>query len=53
MKKVKIRLEEIEWRIVFNALNEFRTKLLEESRHSDSVEDIMLKIANTPAIKIK
>lgn len=53
MKKVKIRLNEIEWRIVFNALNNLRTKLLEEGRYSDSVEDIMLKIANTRAIKIK
>ena len=53
MKKVRISLEEIEWRIVFNALNDLRTKLIEEGRHSDSVEDIMIKIANTSAIKIK
>lgn len=53
MKKIKIRLEGLEWRIVFNALNDLRTKLLEEGRYSDSVESIMLKIANTPAIKIK
>lgn len=46
MKKIKIRLEEIDWRIIINALNQLRTKQIQEGRPTEPVDDIMLKVIN-------
>ena len=50
MKKIKIRLEEIDWRIVFNALNDLRTKAINEGRYTDAVDDIMIRVAKAAKI---
>ena len=44
MKKTKISLDDYEWRVVINALNQLRTKLINEGRYTDAVDDLLLKI---------
>ena len=43
-KKRRIVLEDYEWRIVINALNDFRTALIREERYTDAVDDVLIKI---------
>ena len=52
-KKYHICLDDYERRIVVNCLNEMRTKLLSEGRYSDPVDDILLKVIDAPAKKLK
>jgi len=42
-KKVCLELDEYEQNIVFNALNEMRTNLIEEQRPTDAVDDLLVK----------
>ena len=42
-KKVCLELDEYEQNIVFNALNEMRTTLIEEQRPTDAVDDLLVK----------
>ena len=42
-KKVCLELDEYEHNIVFNALNEMRTTLIEEQRPTDAVDDLLVK----------
>ena len=44
MRKTKIRLYEWEWNIIIRSLNDLRTSLIQEGRHTDSVDDILLKV---------
>ena len=44
MKKIKIALEESNWGIVIYALNELRTKFINEGDYHGDVDDILLKI---------
>ena len=53
MKKKWIALNEAEWRLVLHALNELRTSLINEGRYTDTVDEVMLKIINTPVSKLK
>lgn len=43
-KKRRIVLEDYEWIIVINALNDFRTALIREERYTDAVDDVLIKI---------
>ena len=43
-KKRRIVLEDYEWRIIINALNDFRTALIREERYTDAVDDVLIKI---------
>lgn len=45
-KKRYIALDDSEWKIVINALNDFRNSLIQQGRHIDSVDDIMIKVIN-------
>ena len=53
MKKKWIALNEAEWRLMLYAMNEFRNSLIAEGRHTDVVDDVILKIINAPAKKVK
>lgn len=44
MKKIKMRLEEYEWNIIIRSLNDLRTSLIKQERHTDTVDDILLKV---------
>lgn len=46
-KKYRIALDDSEWRIVINALNDFRNSLIQQGRYTDAVDDIMIKVINT------
>jgi len=51
-KKHRIALEDYEWRIVINALNDLRTSLIREGRYTDAVDDILIKIIEAKQQKI-
>ena len=46
-KKRYIILDDYEWKIVINALNDFRNSLIQQGRYTDAVDDIMIKVINT------
>ena len=46
-KKRYIALDDSEWKIVINALNDLRNSLIQQGRYTDSVDDIMIKVINT------
>ena len=45
-KKRYITLDDYEWKIVINALNDFRNSLIQQERYTDAVDDIMIKVIN-------
>lgn len=53
MKKTYISLNEAEWRLLLYALNNLRSTLIAEGRYTDVVDEVMLKIINTPIRKVK
>jgi len=46
-KKRYITLDDSEWKIVINALNNLRNSLIRQGRYTDAVDDIMIKVINT------
>lgn len=46
-KKRYITLDDSEWKIVINALNDLRNSLIWQGRYTDAVDDIMIKVINT------
>ena len=45
-KKRYIALDDSEWKIVINALNDLRNSLIRQGRYTDAVDDIMIKVIN-------
>lgn len=45
-KKYRIVLDDSEWKIVINALNDLRNSLIRQGRYTDAVDDIMIKVIN-------
>ena len=52
-KKHYLVLDDFEHRVVINGLNEFRTSLIADGRNAEPVNEILLKIIDAPAKKIK
>ena len=48
-----IAIDEKERRIILNALNELRNRLLAEGRYTDAVDDVLIKVVNAPIRKFK
>ncbi len=46
-KKRYITLDDSEWKIVINALNDLRNSLIQQGRYTDAVDDITIKVINT------
>ena len=46
-KKYRIVLDDSEWKIVINALNDLRNSLIQQGRYTDAVDNIMIKVINT------
>ena len=46
-KKYCLELDNYEWRIVINALNDLRNSLIQQGRYTDAVDDIMIKVIDT------
>lgn len=55
MRKQKhyVAIDENERRIILNALNTLRNNLLAEGRYTDGVDDVLIKVVNTPVNKFK
>ena len=53
MKKFKLLADSYEIKIIINALNELRTKQLNESRPTDAIDELLLKmIKNTYKVQM-
>ena len=52
-QKHYIAIDENEQRIILNALNTLRNKLLAEGRYTDAVDDVLIKVVNAPVKKFK
>ena len=52
-QKYYIAIDENERKIILNALNALRNKLLAEGRYTDAVDDLLIKVVNAPVKKFK
>lgn len=52
-QKNYIAIDESERRIILNALNALRNKLLAQDRYTDAVDDVLIKVVNAPIKKFK
>ena len=52
-QKHYIAIDESERRIILNALNALRNKLLAQDRYTDAVYDVLIKVVNAPVKKFK
>jgi len=52
-KKIRLTLNDHEYRIVINAINNMRNRLIQEGRYTDAVDELLLKVVNTPTRRIK
>ena len=43
-KKIELPIYNNEMKIILNALNEFRNKILQQGRYSDPVDELILKL---------
>ena len=46
-KKRYITLDDSEWKIVINALNDLRNSFIQQGRYTNAVDDIIIKVINT------
>lgn len=44
MKKIKLKLDETDFKIIINALVELRNKLISEQKDSGVIDEILLKL---------
>ena len=52
-EKRVLTLDRYEHSVVVNALNEMRNDLLEEERPTDIVDEVLLKVIDAPAKKVR
>lgn len=52
-QKHYIAIDEYERRIIISSLNNLRNKLIAESRYTDAVDDVLVKVMNAPIKKFK
>ena len=54
MKQPKrhIYLDDFEWRVAINGLNEFRNQLIREGREHSPVDEVLLKLIDAPTKKL-
>ena len=52
-QKYYIAIDDSERRIILNALNALRNKLLAQDRYTDAVDDVLIKVVNAPIKKFK
>ena len=52
-KKYYIALDDFERRVVMNCLNEMRNKLIADGKHTDAVDEVLLKIIGAKQKKFK
>lgn len=52
-KKYYIALDDFERRVVVNCMNEMRNKLITEEKHTDALDEVILKIIRSKQKKLK
>lgn len=52
-KKYYIALDDFERRVVINCMNEMRSRLIADSKYTDAVDDVLLKIIDAKTKKFK
>ncbi|MBQ2970972.1 MAG: hypothetical protein IJE16_00305 [Ruminococcus sp.] len=52
-KLYHVALDDYEHGIVLRSLNDERTKLMEEGKTSDAVDDLLIKVGNAPQKRVK
>lgn len=52
-KLYHVALDDYEHGIVIRSLNDERTKLMEEGKTSDAVDDLLVKVGNAPQKRVK
>ena len=50
-EKTYLEMDEYEYGIITNALNDMRNELIEEKRPTDAVDDLLLKVIDAPKKK--
>ena len=53
MKKTYYYLNEMEWRVVIDAMNKLRNELITEGRYTDTVDGVINKIIKAPIKRVK
>ncbi|MBQ2835455.1 MAG: hypothetical protein IJE68_01280 [Clostridia bacterium] len=46
MKKIKLKVDSTDYKIIINALVEFRNKLISEKRDTTPIDDILLNLVD-------
>ena len=52
-KKYYIVLDDFERRVIVNCLNEMRNKIIADGKHTDAVDEVLLKIIGAKQKKFK
>ncbi len=52
-KKIRLTINDHEYRIVINAINDMRNRLIQEGCYTDAVDELLLKVVNAPTKKIR
>ncbi len=52
-KKYYIALDDFERRVVVNCMNEMRNKLIADGKHTDTLDEVLLKIIRSKQKKLK
>ena len=52
-KKYILKLDDFEHRVIVNALNSIRNKLIQENKYNDALDRLILKVIDAPYKKKK
>ena len=52
-KKYYIALDAFERRVVVNCMNEMRNKLIADGKHTDALDEVLLKVIHSKQKKLK
>ncbi len=52
-KRYFIAFDDLERRVMVNCLNEVRTRLKQEGRYTDAVDELILRLCDAPTKKFK
>ncbi len=52
-KRYFVAFDDLERRIMVNCMNEVRTRLKQEGRYTDAVDELILRICDAPTKKFK
>ena len=53
MRKIKLHLNDNQWRELYHSLNDLKTALTERGFHTHDVDDLLYKVLNAKSKRIK